>query len=118
MIPIEREDRDNITILKPQPQSRELDFENTVQLRSELHSLLKERKNCIIIDMTDVDAISSYTVGVFVAFAKDLRERKGDLKFVNVHGRTHDTFYATRINHILNLFDGDNAVDKAIKAFI
>lgn len=102
MIPIDREDRGDVTVLTL---SGELDFENTVWLRGELHGLLKENRVCLILDMRDVDLISSYTVGVFVAFARDLRERKGDLKFVRVQRRVRDTFAATRIDHILDLFE-------------
>ena len=75
MIPIEREDRGDVTILTL---SGELDFENTVWLRGELHGLLKENRLNLILDMLGVDLISSYTVGVFVAFARDLRERDGE----------------------------------------
>lgn len=102
MIPIEREDRGEVTLLTL---SGELDFENTVWLRGELHALLKENRLRLILDMLGVDLISSYTVGVFVAFARDLRERDGDLKFLNVQNRVKDTFAATRIDHILDIFD-------------
>ena len=111
MIPIEREDRDDVSILTL---SGELDFENTVWLRGELHSLLKEGRVKILLDMGDVDLISSYTVGVFVAFARDLRERDGDIKFLNLQRRVRDTFSATRIDHILDLFDDR---DEAVAAF-
>lgn len=111
MIPIEREDRGDVTILTL---SGELDFENTVWLRGELHGLLKENRLNLILDMLGVDLISSYTVGVFVAFARDLRERNGDLKFLNIQRRVHDTFSATRIDHILDLFEDKDA---AIEAF-
>lgn len=111
MIPIEREDHGDVTVLIL---SGELDFENTVWLRGELHGLLKENRLKLVLDMKQVDLISSYTVGVFVAFARDLRERHGDLKFVNIQRRVRDTFAATRIDHILDLFDDREA---AIKAF-
>ncbi|MFH1739972.1 MAG: STAS domain-containing protein [bacterium] len=102
MIPIEREDVGSVSILTL---SGELDFENTVWLRGELHSLLKEGRVKILLDMDSVDLISSYTVGVFVAFARDLRERDGDIKFLRLQRRVRDTFAATRIDHILDLFD-------------
>jgi anti-anti-sigma factor len=102
MIPIEREDVGEVSVLTL---SGELDFENTVWLRGELHSLLKEGRVKILLDMNNVDLISSYTVGVFVAFARDLRERGGDVKFVHLQRRVRDTFATTRIDHILDLFD-------------
>ena len=104
MISIEREDVDNVTILVL---SGELDFENTVWLRGKLHGLLKENRIRIILDMSGVDLISSCTVGVFVAFARDLREKDGDLKFLNLQRRVQDTFEATRIKNILDVFYDD-----------
>lgn len=109
MIPVEREDQGDVTILKI---DGELDFENTVWLRGELHDLLKQERNKIILDMSKVDIISSYTVGVFVAFSRDLRDREGDLRFVNLQRRVRQTFDATRINQILEVYDDKaSAVD-------
>jgi anti-anti-sigma factor len=109
MIPIQREDFADITILRVKG---ELDFENTVWLRGELHDLLKQERCNIILDLSEVDIISSYTVGVFVAFSRDLRDRSGDLKFLNLQKRVMQTFEATRINHILDVFiDEQEAID-------
>ncbi len=111
MIPVEREDQGKVTILKI---DGELDFENTVWLRGELHDLLKQDRNQIVLDLSGVEIISSYTVGVFVAFSRDLRDRGGDLKFLKLQRRVRQTFEATRINQILEVYE-DPA--EAIKAF-
>lgn len=111
MTPMQREDRNGIVILHI---DGELDFENTVWLRSELHELFKNGQYKIILDLAKVELISSYTVGVFVAFARDLREREGDLKFVHLQRRVMQTFQATRINHILQVFEN---TDEAVEAF-
>lgn len=101
MIPLQREDFENVTIVDIQG---DLDFENTVWLRGELYDLFKKDRLKIILDLSEVEIISSYTVGVFVAFARDLREKGGDLKFLNLQNRVQRTFEATRINHILDIF--------------
>lgn len=111
MIPVQRDDVDGISLLRIQG---ELNFENTVWLRGELHDLLKQNRINIILDMAEVDIISSYTVGVFVAFARDLRDRNGDLKFLKLQTRVMQTFQATRINQILDVFDEE---EDAVKAF-
>lgn len=111
MIPVQRDDRGGITLLRIRG---ELNFENTVWLRGELHDLLKLNRVQIVLDLSDVDMISSYTVGVFVAFSRDLRDRGGDLKFIHLQKRVMQTFEATRINQILDVF-GDE--DEAIRAF-
>jgi len=112
MIPVEREDQGDVTILKI---DGELDFENTVWLRGELHDLLKQERNKIILDMAKVDIISSYTVGVFVAFSRDLRDRGGDLRFLSLQRRVRQTFDATRINQILEVYDNK---ETAVKDFV
>ena len=111
MIPIQRDDRDDVTLLRV---NGELNFENTVWLRGELHDLLKQNRLRVILDLADVAFISSYTVGVFVAFARDLRDRQGDLKFIQLQDRVRQTFEATRIHQILDIF---NTEAEAIAAF-
>lgn len=111
MIPVQREDKGEVTILRMQG---ELNFENTVWLRGELHDLLKENRIQLLLDLKGVDFISSYTVGVFVAFSRDLREKNGDIKFLNLQPRVMMTFEATRINKILDTFEKE---EDAITAF-
>ena len=111
MIPVQRDDRDNITILRIKG---DLSFENTVWLRGELHDLLKQDRIRIILDMSEVNLISSYTVGVFVAIARDLNDRQGDLKFFNLQKRVIQTFQATRIDSILQTFKTEQ---EAVGAF-
>jgi len=111
MTPLQREERNGIVILYI---DCELDFENTTWLRGQLHDLFKNGQYKIILDLAKVELISSYTVGVFVAFARDLREREGDLKFVHLQRRVMQTFQATRIDHILQVFEN---TDEAVDAF-
>ena len=111
MIPLDKEDIGLITLLKVHG---ELDFENTVWLRGEFHDLIKKDRIRMILDLSNVEIISSYTVGVFVAFARDLREKGGDLVFLNLQPRVLRTFEATRINHILDIFDDR---EKALESF-
>lgn len=111
MIPVQREDQGETTLLRIQG---DLDFENTVWLRGELHDLLKQNRNKVILDLANVELISSYTVGVFVAFAQDLREHGGDLKFIQLQTRVKQVFKATRLDSILDVHDTQ---EQAITAF-
>ncbi|MBN2326378.1 MAG: STAS domain-containing protein [Candidatus Omnitrophica bacterium] len=112
MIPVERVDQGDVTLLKI---DGELDFENTVWLRGELHDLRDQERCKVILDLSGVDIISSYTVGVFVAFSRDLRERGGDLKFIQLQRRVRQTFEATRINQILEIYDDQQTAINAFK---
>ncbi len=111
MIPVNREDRDGVTILHVQG---ELDFENTVWLRGEFYDLLKQNRHKVILNLSGVDMISSYTVGVFVAFARELRDRGGDLTFAQLQQRVAQTFQATRIDNILHVYE---RVEEAVSEF-
>lgn len=107
MIPIQREDQGDVTVLRI---DGDLDFENTVWLRGELHDLLKQSRFRIVLNMASVQLISSYTVGVFVAFSRDLRDQGGDLKFLHLQERVRQTFHATRIDTILDILDSKEQV--------
>jgi anti-anti-sigma factor len=111
MIPLKKEDVGDVTVLRIHG---ELDFENTVWLRGELQDLLKKQRLKILLDLKDVDLISSYTVGVFVAFARDLREMDGDLKFLHLQNRVRQTFEATRIHQILESYNDEEV---AVQSF-
>lgn len=108
MIPVHREDAGDVTLLRLEG---DLDFENTVWLRGELNDLLRQQRYKIVLDLQGVVLISSYTVGVFVAFARDLREHQGDLKFLRLQPRVRQTFEATRLDQILDIHqDRESAV--------
>jgi anti-sigma B factor antagonist len=111
MARIETEEKNGITIVKV---GCDLDFEKTVWLRGELCELLKKKKHKLILNMTKVEIISSYTAGVFVAFRRDLNKEKGDLKFSNLQARVQYAFEATRINELVDVFITE---EEAIKSF-
>jgi anti-sigma B factor antagonist len=112
---IEQEEKNGITILRLECTiDNELDFERTVKLRYELHELLKQGKHNIALDMSKIEIICSYTVGVFVAFERDARDRRGNIKFFNLQSRVNNIFNATRINHIVDVFTTE---EEAIKSF-
>ncbi len=101
MIPVQRDDRDNITILRIKG---DLSFENTVWLRVNSTICSNRIESVSYSTCLKVNMISSYTVGVFVAIARDLNDRQGDLKFFNLQKRVIQTFQATRIDSILQTF--------------
>ncbi len=106
------EERNGVTVLKPEIE--ELDFKNTVWLRGELYDLLKNDQVKVLLDLINVSMISGYTVGVFLAFARNFRDEGGDLRFLNLQERVKCSFEAARINYILEIF-GDE--EKAVQSF-
>ena len=96
-----QEEKNGITLLRP---NDELDFDNTVRFRETLRELYRRDVLKIIIDMGAVDTISSYTVGVLVAFLRDFREKSGDLKVFGLRKQPQQTFTATRIDQLFHCF--------------
>jgi len=57
-----------------------------------LNILIANRSFNIIIDLKNVDYISSAGWGVFLAKLKDIREHEGDLKLVNMTTNVYDMY--------------------------
>lgn len=51
-----------------------IDFENALQ------ELVSESRVCIIVNLSELDYISSAGLGVFMGFIEDIREKNGDIK--------------------------------------
>lgn len=92
----------------------ELDFQNTVYLIEKLRNLMKKGCFKMVLDMEKIFFISVYTVGIFVALARDLREIGGDIVFINLNDGVRETFSVTRIDSILYIF---NNREEAVELF-
>jgi anti-anti-sigma factor len=61
-------------------------------LESQISELLRQDVQRIVIDMADVEFISSSGIGVFLGSVSGLRSRGGDLLFMNVPSHVEDVF--------------------------
>jgi len=68
----------------------------------------------IIVDMAQVNYVSSAGWGVFVGEIKGIRERGGDLKIVQMTPEVYDVFEMLEFNRILSYYD---SVEEAIDDF-
>lgn len=68
----------------------------------------------IIIDMAQVNYVSSAGWGVFVGEIKGIRERGGDLKIVQMTPEVYDVFEMLEFNKILSYYD---SIEEAINDF-
>ena len=66
----------------------------------------------IIVDMAQVNYVSSAGWGVFVGEIKGIRERGGDLKLVQMTPEVYDVFEMLEFNRILSYYD---ALEEAMK---
>ncbi len=68
----------------------------------------------IVVDMAQVNYVSSAGWGVFVGEIKGIREQGGDLKIVQMTPEVHDVFEMLEFNRILSSYD---SIEEAINDF-
>jgi len=92
---------DDITILKV---SGHLDSSSTGELESIMEDLYEEGIKNIIVDLTNVQYISSGGWGVFVSRVKNLREKEGDVVLMGMSAEVYDIFEMLGFMDILMQF--------------
>ena len=68
-------------------------------------TLVNEGKNKIIINLKDVDWISSTGIGIMIRGYKTVREAGGDFIMVRVGERTKQVFNVLRLEHIFKIME-------------
>lgn len=83
------------------------DFEKAFQ------GVLKDKKFKLVIDLKDVNYISSAGWGIFISEIKRIRGQKGDLLLVGMNSEVAEVFELLEFNTILKAYpDADSAVKK------
>lgn len=91
-----------------------IDTTTSSELERALDSLLKSGVYFIIIDLGNVDYISSAGWGIFISEIKGIRERGGDLKLARMIPDVYEVFELLEFNYILKSF---NTVEEALADF-
>lgn len=91
-----------------------IDTTTSAELEHSLESLLREGFYNIIIDLGDVDYISSAGWGIFISEIKGIREKGGDLKLVRMIPDVYEVFELLEFHYILKAF---NTIEEAIEDF-
>ncbi len=68
----------------------------------------------MIVDLGNVDYISSAGWGIFISEIKSIRENGGDLKLVSMVPDVYEIFELLEFHHILDVYD---SIDEAINKF-
>jgi len=103
--------RNHISILKV---GGYIDTTTSSELERALDSLLKQGRFFIIVDLGNVDYISSAGWGIFISEIKSIRENGGDLKLVRMVPDVYEIFELLEFHHILDVYD---TVDEAVNKF-
>ncbi|MCR4440200.1 MAG: STAS domain-containing protein [bacterium] len=103
--------RDDIAIIKV---GGYIDTTTSAELEHSLSSLLKAGTYNVIIELANVDYISSAGWGIFISEIKGIREKGGDLKLVGMIPDVYEVFELLEFHYILKAFD---TVEEAIRDF-
>jgi anti-sigma B factor antagonist len=91
-----------------------IDTTTSSELEHALNSLLKSGSYNIIIDLGNVDYVSSAGWGIFISEIKGIREKGGDLKLVRMIPEVYEVFELLEFHYILKAFDN---IEEAIRDF-
>lgn len=91
-----------------------IDTTTSAELEHSLESLLKSNCHNIIIDLANVDYISSAGWGIFISEIKGIREKGGDLKLIGMIPDVYEVFELLEFHYILKAF---GTIEEAIADF-
>jgi anti-anti-sigma factor len=91
-----------------------IDTTTSSELEHALNTLLKAGSYNIIIDLGNVDYVSSAGWGIFISEIKGIRENGGDLKLVKMIPEVYEVFELLEFHYILKAFD---TLEDAVKDF-
>jgi len=81
-----------------------IDFTNSEELGEQLTGLLEDGFNQIVIDFRKIDTIDSSGLGKLLFLNKKIRERNGELKFVNIESDyILNTFKMIKLNQVIEI---------------
>ena len=101
-------ERDGAAILAV---SGEVDVATVPRLREQLHGLVAQGSNRIIVDLDGVDFLDSTGLGVLVGALKRVRSNDGELSLVCTQHRIRKVFEVTGLTKVFSLYD---SVDEAV----
>jgi anti-sigma B factor antagonist len=91
-----------------------VDTTTSSELEESLKRLLRKGRYDIVIDLGDVNYISSAGWGIFISEIKEIRENGGDLKLASMIGDVYEVFELLEFQTILESFD---SVEEAVVSF-
>ncbi len=93
-----------------------IDTTTAPEFEKAFQSILSSKKYKIIIDLKDVNYISSAGWGIFIGEIKQIRNQKGDIFLVGMTPEVMEVFELLEFNTILKSFpDVETAVQKGFK---
>jgi anti-sigma B factor antagonist len=89
-----------------------IDTQTCAEMLTKITSVLQKGTCHLIVDMSQVNYVSSAGWGVFVGEIKGIRDNGGDLKIVEMTPEVYDVFEMLEFNRILDYYDSlEEAID-------
>lgn len=91
-----------------------IEFSTSDELDKVIDSLLTQNSYNIIVDLEKVDYISSRGWSIFLSKLKEIREREGDIKLVNMNENVYEVYKVLEFFWFLKVYD---TLEEAISDF-
>ena len=90
-----------------------LDAHTAPDFETALQELVEEERIQIIVNLTDLQYISSAGLGVFMGFIEDIRSREGDIKLAEPNEKVFRVFDLLGFQVLYEIFEKESdAIDK------
>ncbi len=86
-----------------------LDAHTASDFEDLLSKLIDEGNIKFLIDLEDLDYISSTGLGVFMGYIEQIREEGGDIKFINVPKNIYKIFSVLGFSTIYEIYDDNES---------
>jgi anti-sigma B factor antagonist len=91
-----------------------LDSSTFPKLREHLDRLIQEKQYNCLLDLRDLDYISSAGLGVLMQMLRQVRENNGDLKIVNMSDKIERVFNLLGFSRLMKIYESE---EEALQAF-
>lgn len=91
-----------------------LDAHTFSRFEDQLRNLIREDKNRIVVQMKNLDYISSAGLGVFMSVIGEIRQKGGDIKLSDLNSKVYKVFDLLGFTKLFQIFPTE---EEAIKAF-
>lgn len=91
-----------------------LDSSTFPRLREHLDQLIQDQQYNCLLDLSDLDYISSAGLGVLMQMLRQVRENNGDLKIINMSEKIERVFNLLGFSRLMRVYESE---EEALRSF-
>lgn len=84
-------------------------------LKEKFHTLLKENKKNIVVNMHQVDRMNSSGLGILIGGLNSLRSADGDLKLLNISSKVQELLKITKLDRVFEVYTNEADIIESFK---